>query len=414
MSRSNWAAPMSQTQQRLLLGPSSTGLRVTAPHALRPELRSLNTTKSMRASTLEAGNMGMSLKSHPMPSIIHETDVIVQIEKTTICGTDLHLTSNKVDTTHEGVVLGHEGVGTIIKCGKAVSKYKEGDRVLVPCITKCGKCKNCLASFHGHCTLGGGWILGHMVDGLQCEYARVPYGDESLYLLPEGCTPEQEEEILMCADILPTAYEIGLLDGHMTKDKTVVIVGTGPIGLASLLLVNSLFKDSAPNSEQKIIAVDQLDSRLGTARNFGATHTVNAATREDTKAAILQLTDGKGADLVLECVGNPGAWYTCQDIVSAGGHISLLGVHGESATLNLETMWKRNFTLSAGMVHCHSIPSLMDSVMDGSLPAKKVITDHMPLSELEWAYNHFRGRTRKDSAEPIFKILVENDISPRL
>src|SRR5579862_5099759 len=188
------------------------------------------------------------------------TDAIVRIDTATICGTDLHILKGDVPEVKPGTVLGHEAVGTVVETGSAVTTVAPGDRVLVSCITSCGRCRFCKEGHYGLCTGGGGWIFGHLIDGLQAEYARVPFADTSVYPVPDELTDEQ---VLFLADILPTAFEVGVLAGGVQPGDTVAIVGAGPIGLAAIMTAKLL-------TPGKIVSIDLADSRLERARAFGA------------------------------------------------------------------------------------------------------------------------------------------------
>src|SRR5688500_12197655 len=166
------------------------------------------------------------------PGIQDPTDVIVKVDTTTICGTDLHILKGDVPTVSEGRILGHEAVGTIEEVGPGVKSLKVGDKVLVSCITSCGRCRFCREAKYGLCTGGGGWILGHLIDGTQAEYVRVPFADTSTHLMGPA---DIDETILMLADIGPTGYEVGVLNGAIKPGDTVAVVGAGPIGLATML-----------------------------------------------------------------------------------------------------------------------------------------------------------------------------------
>jgi alcohol dehydrogenase len=164
------------------------------------------------------------------PAIVDPTDVIVKIDLTTICGTDLHILKGDVPAVTEGRILGHEAVGSVIETGAAVTTLKQGDRVLVPAITSCGRCGPCKRGMAAHCKGAGGigWIFGHLIHGLQAEYARVPFAETSLHLVPEGVSDEQ---VLFLADILPTGYEIGVQNGGVKPGDAVAVVGAGPVSL---------------------------------------------------------------------------------------------------------------------------------------------------------------------------------------
>ena len=259
------------------------------------------------------------------------------MHKTTICGTDLHILCGSVRTCTAGRILGHEGIGDIVAIGSGVHKFKVGDRILISCITSCGKCSPCVSDkFYGHCE-DGGWQLGNTINGMQTEYCRIPHVDCSAYHVPRFDDLDLEDKYVMCSDILPTAYEIGLIDGNIKAGiPSMCIVGAGPVGLAALLVAKAMY------SPKRIFVVDTNRFRLDTAMVMGATDSIDN-TKGDSVAQIMQATGGKGVDLCIECIGLPVGWYICQDIVKAGGHIAILGVHGEPATLNLERMWYRNF-----------------------------------------------------------------------
>lgn len=258
----------------------------------------------------------------PTPTIQDPTDAIVKVTKTTICGTDLHIMKGDVPTVTEGRILGHEGIGIIEQIGNAVSNFKVGDKVLISCITSCGRCEPCKKRMYSHCANGGGWVLGHLIDGTQAEYVRIPFADNSLYHAPVGM---DEDALVMISDILPTGFECGVLNGQVSPGDTVVIVGAGPVGLAATLTAQFY-------SPAELIVVDTDGNRLEVAMELGATQVISNA---DGKAVekIMNLTDGQGVDVAIEAVGVPATFDICQRIVKAGGHIANVGVHGKSVTL---------------------------------------------------------------------------------
>src|SRR5450631_2460273 len=220
-----------------------------------------------------------ALEERPVPEIKDPGDAIGRIVKTTICGTDLHILKGDVPTCTPGRILGHEGVGIIEKVGPAVTAFKPGDRVLISCITACGKCAYCRRLMYSHCTTGG-WILGNKIDGTQAEFVRIPYADTSLYRIPADA---DIEALVMLSDTLPTGFECGVLNGKVAPGSTVAIVGSGPIGLAALLTAQL-------SSPAEIIMIDLDDNRLEVARKFGATQTINS-------------TDGKPAEALMVLSG---------------------------------------------------------------------------------------------------------------
>jgi alcohol dehydrogenase len=290
-------------------------------------------------------------------------------------------------------------VGTVVETGSAVTTLEAGDRVLISCITSCGRCRFCKEGHYGLCTGGGGWIFGHLIDGLQAEYARVPFADTSVYKVPDELTDEQ---VLFLADILPTAYEVGVLNGGVEPGDTVAIVGAGPIGLATVLTA----KLYTPG---RIVAIDLADSRLQKAREFGADVTINNG-NEDAVARVLELTDGLGADVAIEAVGVPETFELCTELVRPGGHVANVGVHGRSATLHLETLWIRDVTMTTGLVDTFTTPRLLKLIAEGRLDATPFATHRFPLAETMSAYDTFAAA----EATQALKVVLEGEPANRV
>ncbi len=313
----------------------------------------------------------------PKPALLDDTDAIVRVDATTICGTDLHILKGDVPEVTDGRILGHEAVGTVEGVGSSVKALRVGDRVLVSCITACATCRFCRQARYGQCTGGGGWILGHLIDGTQAEYVRVPFAATSTHPVPAGVA---DEEILMMADILPTGYEIGVVNGRVQPGDVVAVVGTGPIGLSAIMGAR-LFSPS------HIVAIDLADGRLDAAKQFGADVIVNNG-REDPLEVIRTLTGGLGADVAIEAVGVPATFELATTLVRPGGHIANIGVHGQPATLHLEQLWSRNVTITTGLVDTYSTPTLLRLLGHG-LDAGRFATHHFPMHEFESAYDTF-------------------------
>ncbi|MEV4840714.1 zinc-dependent alcohol dehydrogenase family protein [Nonomuraea sp. NPDC049486] len=313
----------------------------------------------------------------PDPQLTSPTDAIVRVDAVTICGTDLHILKGDVPAVEPGRVLGHEAVGTVVAAGSAVTGVEQGDRVLVSCITACGRCRYCRTGMYGQCLGGGGWILGHRIDGTQAEYVRVPYADTSTHLLPEAVT---DEAALMLADILPTSYEVGVLNGRVRPGDTVVVVGAGPIGLAAITTAR-LFTPG------HIIAVDPAATRLEAAKRLGADLLVGSG--DDPEAAVAELTGGLGADVAIEAVGIPETFELCTRLVRPGAHLANVGVHGAPVTLHLEDLWIRNLTITTGLVDTYSTPALLDMVAAGRLDPTVFVTHRYALHDMEAAYQTF-------------------------
>ena len=333
-----------------------------------------------------------SWEEKPNPVITEQTDAIVKILKTTICGTDLHIMRGDVPEVTDGRIIGHEGVGIIDKVGSSVSNFKKGDHVLISCITSCGKCEYCRRTMYSHCEKGG-WILGNLIDGTQAEYVRIPFADTSLYPIPANA---DEEALVMLSDILPTGFECGVLNGKVKPGDIVAIVGAGPIGIAALLTAQFY-------SPAEIIMIDMDNNRLNVAKTFGATHIINNSS-ENAVDKVMSLTNGKGADVAIEAVGVPSTFELCEQIVDAGGHIANIGVHGKSVTLHLEKLWSRNITITTRLVDTVSTPLLFKTVQSGRLDPKKLITHRFRLDQIIEAYNTFEHAAEKKA----LKVLLTN------
>jgi alcohol dehydrogenase len=326
------------------------------------------------------------------PTIIDPTDAVVRVDTSTICGTDLHILKGDVPETVPGTILGHEAVGTVVEVGAGVSTVSPGDRVLMSCVSACGRCRFCKEARYGQCLGGGGWIFGHLINGLQAEYARVPFADNSVYKVPEQLSNEQ---VLFLADILPTSYEVGVLNGTVSPGDVVAIVGAGPIGLAAILTA----KLYTPG---RIVAIDLADSRLEVARRFGADDTINNS-RDDAVVAVMELTDGLGADVAFEAVGVPQTFELATELIRAGGHVANIGVHGHSATLHLEKLWIRDVTITTGLVDTFSIPPLLRLIASGRLDPSLFVTHRFALDDTMAAYDTFADATKTDALKVVLQ-----------
>jgi alcohol dehydrogenase len=328
----------------------------------------------------------------PKPVLQDPTDAIVKVTRTTICGTDLHILKGDVPAVTDGRTLGHEGVGVVEEVGAAVSTFRKGDHVLISCISSCGKCEPCKRSMYSHCANGGGWILGHLVDGTQAEYVRIPFADNGLYRVPPGA---DEDALVMLSDILPTGFEVGVRNGEVKPGDTVAIVGAGPIGLAALLTAQFY-------SPAELVMVDLDDNRLEVSRKLGATKLVNSG---DGKAVekVLALTGGRGVDVAIEAVGVPATFEICQDVVAAGGHVANVGVHGKPVSLKLEKLWIHNVTITTGLVDTYTTPMLLKNVMAGKLRPRDLVTHEFALSDVMKAYDVFGNAARERALKVILR-----------
>lgn len=349
-------------------------------------------TQRSTMNALVYGGPGVkSIETRPVPELQAPGDAIVKMVKTTICGTDLHILKGDVPEVERGRILGHEGIGVVERTGSAVTQIRPGDRVLISCISSCAKCEYCRRGMYSHC-LNGGWILGHLIDGTQAEYVRIPHADTSLYPLPEDL---DDDAAVMLSDILPTAFECGVLNGRIKPGDVVAIVGSGPIGLAAVL--TSQFYSPA-----QIIVADVDKNRLEAALRLGATATVDCGAGDPAKR-ILAMTGGRGVDVAIEAVGVPSTFVMCEDIVAPGGVIANIGVHGAKADLHLERLWSANITITTRLVDTVTTPMLLKALGSGKLDARQLVTHHFRAANVTDAYQTFA----EASASHALKVVID-------
>ncbi len=332
----------------------------------------------------------------PDPKIEQPTDVIVKMVATTICGTDLHILKGDVPEVAIDRILGHEGIGVVTEVGEGVTQLAVGDRVILACVSSCGKCSNCRKGLYSHCLdpegmAGIGWIFGYMIDGTQAEYVRVPFAENSVYKVPEGMT---DAEGILLSDILPTGFEIGVQYGHVAPGDVVAIIGSGPVGLSAVMTAR-LYGPS------KVIAIDLDNSRLARAADFGATNTVNSGD-SDWKEQVLALTDGLGVDVAIEAVGVPETFTMATVIVRPGGNVANIGVHGKSVDLALNELWIQNIDISMGLVNTNTLGMLLKLVAEHKLPADKFVTHEFSFDQMLEAYEVFGHAADHDA----LKVLI--------
>jgi alcohol dehydrogenase len=331
----------------------------------------------------------------PDPGLAEPTDIVVQVDTTTICGTDLHILKGDVPAVTDGRILGHEAVGTVVAVGSAVNSLAEGDRVLVPAITSCGRCAFCKRAMPSHCqaTGGIGWIFGHLIDGTQAEYARVPFAETSVHKVPEGVT---DERVIFLADILPTGYEVGVRNGQVKPGDVVVVVGAGPVGLAAI-------QTASLAGAARIIALDPAGTRREHSQRFGADDAIDPADA-DAEDQVMALTDGRlGADVAIEAVGMPDTFDICTRVVRPGGVIANIGVHGAPTTLHLEDLWIKNVTITTGLVDGTTVPMLLQLVRSGKIAADLFGTHDFALHDMMAAYDTFAEAAKHNALKVVIR-----------
>ncbi|WP_181804165.1 alcohol dehydrogenase catalytic domain-containing protein [Streptomyces shenzhenensis] len=324
------------------------------------------------------GSARTSWDTVPDPAIEEATDAIVRVDATTVCGSDLHIRRGDFPEVKPGTVLGHEAVGEVVETGGEVHHLRPGDQVIVSSVSACGHCAECRDARYGQCREGGGWVLGSLINGTQAEFVRVPFADHSTTRRPSDLPLD---DAVLLAELLPTAYEVGVRNGHVRPGDTLVVVGAGPVGLAAVVVARLY-------SPRRIIVVDLAHARLEAAARVG----VDAA--ESPGKMIADLSEGPGADVVIEASGDPDGFVLCTRAVRNGGHIASIGTHGRPAALHLESLWRKNLTISTGQVDTSSAPWLLELMSHGCLPVSPLVTDTFGLDRMEDAYEVFaRGTT---------------------
>ncbi len=333
-----------------------------------------------------------AVEERPIPELKAATDALVKVIKTTICGTDLHILKGDVTTCAPGRILGHEGIGIVEKVGQGVTAIKTGDRVLISCISADGICEYCRKGMYSHC-VNGGWILGNQIDGTQAEYVRIPHADTSLYKLPEKIN---EDAVVMLSDILPTAYECGVLNGKIQPGSSVAIVGAGPIGLAVLLTAQFY-------SPADIIMIDTDDNRLASAKQLGATAVINNS-KANAAEQLMKMTNGRGVDTAIEAVGVPATFELCEEIIAPGGTIANIGVHGAKVDLHLERLWSQNIAITTRLVDTVTTPLLLKTVAMGKIDPAQLISHHFSFDKIMDAYETFSKAASTKALKVIIKM----------
>ena len=337
----------------------------------------------MKAAVLRAPHR-VEVAEVPKPRITNPTDVLLRVEKTAICGTDLHPYEGRLEIEAD-VILGHEFLGTVEAAGDAVSQLAEGDRVVSSCVISCGACYQCRRHQPGNCAgsriFGLGLALGDL-DGGQAEYVVVPNADLSARKIPEGGAAS-DEDILFAGDIMTTGYEAVVR--AMRPGDTVAVVGAGPVGLCAAMAAIAL-------GAAQVIVIDKVAARLKEAQNLGAL-TVNAADT-DPADAVLDLTEWRGADVVIDAVGHESALVSAIALVRAGGILSIPGVYTEeSINLPFGDLYLKGVSVQMGVAHItEHIDEVIALSAAGKLHPGSLISHRMGLSEAAEAYRLFAAR----------------------
>lgn len=319
------------------------------------------------------------------PKLQAEGDTILRVQRTAICGSDLHLWHGGFDDTVPGFAVGHEFLGVVEEAGKGVHGFKKGDRVLASCTVGCGNCALCRKGVYSGCvamTQGGGAsnVFGFStgLPGGQAEAVRVPFSDTNLFRVPAQVSDEQA---LFLTDILPTGY-MGAEMAEVAPGDTVVVFGCGPVG--TFAQMSALLRGAA-----RVIAVDLDDQRLERARKLGC-ETVNSS-KENLDERVLAATSGLGADATIEAVGRADLITQAAMITRPGGRVAVIGVLTEAtATLPWVLLFMKNITLRTGLVNPQNyVSKLLPLIERGRLDPTVIISHRLPLSEGPRGYDVF-------------------------
>jgi len=315
------------------------------------------------------------------PTILDPGDVVVDVELTAICGSDLHVYHEREVGLDRGTVMGHEFVGRVSEVGRDVTAHKSGDRVFSPFTTSCGRCFYCSRGLSARCDSGQlyGWVQeGVGLHGGQAERVRVPLADSTLVAIPEGVT---DEEALLLADVFPTGYFCAR-NADVRPDGVYVVVGCGPVGLMSILGLREL-------GAERILALDSVEDRLSQARLFGASPL--DVSKLDAVEAVREATDGRGADAVLELVGSPTAGRSAYDLVRPGGTVSVVGVHNEANfSFSPAEAYDKNLTFRVGRCPVRGLlDELIPVVQRKKYDLASVFSHRLPLEDGVRGYRIF-------------------------
>lgn len=335
----------------------------------------------MRAVTYQAPGE-VRLEEVADPELTSPDEAIIAIEATGVCGSDLHIFHGRVPVD-PGTTIGHEYVGTVTAVGDAVTRVAVGDRVLGCFLVACGSCVSCVRGDYHRCergrTFGHGKNLGSL-GGTQADQALIPFADLTLRKVPEGMSAETA---LFAGDVMGTGYH-AIAHAGMREGDAVAVLGLGPVGLCAV-------QAAVAGGATQVFAVDSVEQRLELAAQFGATPI--HLTEGDPKREVRAATEGRGADVVVEAVGQPAAVDAAISLARNAGTVSGIGVQVGKAEMNLGLAWLKGLDLRLGqanvIAHLDRVLALLDS---GKLDPTPLVTHHMKLDEAVEAYDIYDRR----------------------
>jgi threonine dehydrogenase-like Zn-dependent dehydrogenase len=323
----------------------------------------------MRVTTIHAPG-DIRLEERPDPRLEAPTDAIVRVVAACICGSDLwpYRGADEIDA---GSPIGHEAVGVVEELGAEVDGFRKGDFVIVPFCHCDNTCPVCRKGMQSACQNLG------FTKGGQGEYVRVTQAAGSLVRTPEPPAPEQVPALLTLSDVMATGWHAAVA-ARVQAGDSVVVVGDGAVGLCAVLAARQL-------GAERIIAMSRHEPRQAIATKFGATHLVAERGKEGAEA-VLELTDGIGADAVLECVGTNDSMRGALRAARPGGRVGFVGVpHG--VDIPVRAMFGRNVTVGGGVAPVRKyLPELLDLTLAGVIDPSAVFDLRLPLSEVAEGY----------------------------
>ena len=329
----------------------------------------------MRAVTFQ--NAGeVRVEEVPEPVIGSADEVIIEVEASGVCGSDLHIYRGRVPV-ERGFTLGHEYVGTVIEAGDEVSNVGEGDRVLGTYGTACGGCFFCGRGDFHQCdqgrVFGHGSTLGSL-QGAQAERLLVPVADLVLRQVPDGMS---DEIAMFAGDVMGTGWH-AVAETGVGPGSSVCVLGLGPVGLCAV-------QAAKVAGAAHVIAVDSVAERLEVARSFGAepVHLTEGDPRGAAKAA----TDGRGVDVTIDAVGHPDALELACRMTRKAGTVSATGAYTERINVHMGIVWIKALTLKTGQANVIGhLDTVLDQLVTGALDPTALVTHHMDLDEAPLAY----------------------------
>lgn len=361
-------SPAPQSQGSQSPAPQSQGSRTPHP-------------RTMKAAVYKENGI-ITLEDRPVPSLKDPQDAIIKVTLTTICSSDIHIKHGAVPRAVPGTILGHEFVGIVEQTGEAVRRFKPGDRVAVNVETFCGECYFCKRGYVNNCTHEyGGWALGCRIDGGQAGYVRVPFADNGLTRIPDEVT---DEAALFTGDILSTGYW-GASLAEIKPADTIAVIGAGPTGLCTLMCA----KLYGPGT---VIAIDTSNERLELAKEQGLADVILNPFEQDVEQEIRKLTQGRGADAVLEVAGGRDTFQMAWRIARPNAVVCVVALYEEPQMLPLPDMYGKNLVFKTGGVDASCCEEIMKLIKAGKLDTSCLITHRAKLEDIMKAYDVFENK----------------------